>query len=126
MIVIDSDVIIWLLRGDRRTEEKFREIVETEEGNVFVTAVQIAEIVAGMLPKERAAIESFLSSLGVLALDDKVGRLAGEFMNRYGKSHSVTLADALIAAATRLNGCDLWTKNRKHYPMLSANEVFTS
>jgi predicted nucleic acid-binding protein len=27
------------------------------------------------------------------------------------------LGDALIAAAASIHGLDLWTRNRKHYPM---------
>jgi predicted nucleic acid-binding protein len=124
MIVIDSDIIIWILRGDRDTAEKFRQVVIKSSGNVFVTPVQIAEIYKGMLPKEKEIVEHFFESLQVLTFNEKTGKLAGEFMNKYGRSHNVTLADALIASATRLGRFMLWTINKKHYPMLRREEFY--
>jgi len=43
--------------------------------------------------------------------------LAGEYLRRYNKSHNLKIADALIAASAVQNQADLWTRNRKHYPM---------
>lgn len=43
--------------------------------------------------------------------------MAGEYIRRYRKSHSVELGDALIAASAVVSGAALWTRNRKHYPM---------
>jgi predicted nucleic acid-binding protein len=42
----------------------------------------------------------------------------------YAKSHSVTLADAFIAATTKLSRAQLWTMNTKHFPMISAEELY--
>ena len=44
-------------------------------------------------------------------------RAEGEYLRRYRRNHGVELADALIAASAALNGAELWTRNRKHYPM---------
>jgi predicted nucleic acid-binding protein len=33
------------------------------------------------------------------------------------RSHGVEVADALIAANALANNAELWTRNRKHYPM---------
>jgi hypothetical protein len=126
MILIDSDIVIWILRGDTQMSEMFKRATVDTDGNLFVTPVQIAEVFAGVLPKERMMVENFFSSLGVIAINDEIGKLAGEFMNLYKKSHSLTLADALVAAAAKLNGCKLWTKNKKHYPMIAKNELFSA
>jgi len=58
---------------------------------------------------------AFFEARGEVVLDGKIGRQAGDYLARYGKSHRVEIADALIAAAT--SGLRLWTLNRKHYPM---------
>lgn len=124
MVVVDSDVIIRMLRGDKEVSELFKKTVVGYDGNVFVTPVQMAEIIAGMLPREKTKVEEFFEAIGLFTIGEKAGRLAGEFMNKYGKSHNVTMADALIAAVTRLNGCLLWTRNKKHYPMLRADGFY--
>lgn len=124
MVVVDSDILIWILRGNPQITEKFNKTVINTEGNIFITPVQIAEIYAGILPKEKAMVEGFILSLDVIAIDEKIGRQAGDFIKKYSKSHSVTLADAMVAAASRINGYELWTRNKKHYPMLEAGEFF--
>jgi hypothetical protein len=50
-------------------------------------------------------------------VDAEVGRLAGGYLREYRNSHGVELGDALIAAAAVVHHADLWTRNRKHYPM---------
>jgi predicted nucleic acid-binding protein len=35
----------------------------------------------------------------------------------FRKSHASNWGDALIASAALLNRTELWTRNRKHYPM---------
>lgn len=66
--------------------------------------------------------ENFLQSFNIIEIDKQVGRLAGEFINKYGRSHNVTIADAIIGAATKANGFKPWTLNKKHYPMFEDSE----
>jgi hypothetical protein len=56
-------------------------------------------------------------SKGFLKPVGSVGRQAGDYLRQYGKSHGVQISDALIAAAAVLNRAELWTRNRKNYPM---------
>ncbi len=119
MIVVDTDIIIWLLRGDKTTEEQFKSAVIDFNGDIFVTPIQVTEIYAGLRPNERLKADHFIESLNVINIDKSIGKLAGEFIRKYGKSYNVTIADALIAACTITNGFKLWTLNKKHYPMLA-------
>jgi predicted nucleic acid-binding protein len=50
-------------------------------------------------------------------IGSETGRLAGEFLRIYAKSHGLHVADALIAAGACLRAAALWTRNRKHFPM---------
>ena len=50
-------------------------------------------------------------------IDEDVGRQAGAYLQRYRSSHAIEVADALIAANAIANNAELWTRNRKHYPM---------
>lgn len=124
MIVIDTDVLIWLLRGNEKVKEMFKRAIEETEGLLYITPVQIAEIHAGMRKKEREKTQKLLDSLLVIEIDREIGKLAGEFVKKYGKSHSVKLADALIGAATIVRGMKLWTFNKKHYPMFNEKEFY--
>lgn len=124
MVVIDSDILIWILRGDENIKLRFTKLVAETDGYVFITPVQIAEVYSGIREKERVKTESFFESLNVIDIDKEIGKLAGEFMSKYGRSHNVTMSDALIGAAAKIQGFKLWTLNRKHYPMLKDDEFF--
>jgi predicted nucleic acid-binding protein len=124
MLVIDTDVLIWILRGDKAIEKAFRDVIAETEGYVFITPVQVAEIYAGIKTRERAKVENFLDVLNVIGIDRNTGKLAGTFMNEYGKSQNVTMADALIAASTKKHLFKLWTLNKKHYPMFEDKDFF--
>ena len=122
MIMADSDVIIWILRGNGEIKEKFKKIVVETKGFVFITPIQITEIYAGLREKEKIETEGFLNSLNCISIDKKAGEMAGLFISQYGKSHNITIADALIGAITKINSLKLWTMNKKYYPMHKIDE----
>ena len=123
MVVDDTDIIIWILRGNKDIEELFKKVViETEV--IFYYAYRIAEIYAGIRQKERLDAENFIESLSVIDINKNIGRLAGDFINRYGRTHNVTMADAMIAASAKINVFKLWTLNKRHYPMFTEKNSF--
>ncbi len=122
MILIDSDIIIWILRGNSDIKNKFEELARQTEGQLYITPIQIAEIYAGIREKEKIETELFLDSLLQLSIDYQIGHLAGTYLNKYKKSHGITISDGLIAASAKKFNLKVWTLNRKHYPMLSAND----
>lgn len=123
MILIDTDIIIWILRGNTAIKNQFIKIVYESKGTIFITPIQIAEIYAGIKEKERINTELFLNTFITISIDYQIGKLAGEYLNEFSKSHNVTLSDAMIAASTKLHGLKLWTANTKHYPMLDKEDI---
>lgn len=92
---------------------------------MFCTAVSVAEIFAGLRRGEESATEAFLGDLGIVILDAEIGRKAGSYLSRYGRSHGLEIADALIAAAATCSGLTFWTLNRRHFLMTDV-EFFTA
>jgi len=99
-------------------------VIDTE-GKIYVTPIQVAEIHAGIRESEQFETAEFFRALHHLRLDESIGKQAGEFLRRYRKSHNIMLADAMIAAAALAHHLELWTLNKKHYPMLSPEQFFT-
>ena len=122
MILIDSEVIIWILRGRSDIREKMENFLGDIKQKLFITPIQISEIYAGLKDHERVETSLFLDSFPCLDINDYTGRLAGEYLSRYKKSHGLTLADAMVAACSKIYNLQLWTLNRKHYPMLSKDD----
>lgn len=115
-VLYDSDVIIEILRGRARVVEAAT-VLESGGIPTYCTAVTVAEVYAGVRRGEETLTDAFLAARGEVVLDARIGRRAGEYLARYAKSHGVEIADALIAAAASTSGLQLWTLNRKHYPM---------
>lgn len=116
-VLIDSDIVIEVLRGrDQAILAQWSALADSHSP-ILVSPITIAEIGAGALPHESQAISRFFAPLTCVAIDQKIGQLAGEYLRQYGKSHNLKIADALIAASAAQNQAALWTRNRKHYPM---------
>lgn len=108
--------MIELLRGRREAVDR-AEAFARAGVPCYCTAVTWAEICAGLRAGEEAPTRAFLESRREVVLDGEIGRRAGGYLARFGRSHGVEIADALIAASAAATGLRLWTKNRKHYPM---------
>jgi len=114
--LLDSDVVIDVLRGRRETTRAVEQL--TRAGiPTYCTPITWAEVFAGLRPGEEAETQAFFDARGEVILDSAIGRRAGAYLARYGRSHGLEIADALIAAAAATSGLRLWTGNRRHYPM---------
>ena len=122
MILIDSDIIIWILRGKSDIKDKLEGFIKDIEEKVFITPIQVSEIYAGLKEKERIDTALFLETIPCVDIDYQIGKLAGEFLNLYHKSHGITLSDSIIAACSKIYNLKLWTLNKKHYPMILKND----
>jgi predicted nucleic acid-binding protein len=76
-----------------------------------------AELWAGVRSGEEDTVADLLAALGSIDVDADIARTAGGFQQRYGRSHGVALADALIAATAVQHGLLLVTRDQRHYPM---------
>src|SRR5450432_192051 len=84
---------------------------------VLYSHVSVAELWAGARPNEYDALNYLFRALTCIPIDGEAGHQAGVYLKRYRRSHGVEVADALIAAGAVANRAELWTRNRKHYPM---------
>ena len=115
-ILFDTDVMIAHLRDYATVTSQIAEL--HQKGCVLAyTPVSEAEIFRGLRSNERKRTENFLNQLVCLSLDQRIGRLAGEYLRRYSKSHGLEIPDALIAASAVIHRFALCTFNWKHYPM---------
>lgn len=116
-IVLDTDIIIWLLRNNEIYTDAF--IDAQSHGSLFLLSpIVSAEIYAGAFKKEYPTIEQLFSFFEPLVLDNDTGKIAGEYANKYRKSHhTISLEDYFLAATATREKAMLWTGNRKHYPM---------
>ena len=114
---IDSDILIWHLRGERRATSMLRRLAKSAGIELWTGAMQRAEVVFFMRPEEEAATTSFLSRLQTQPINQEIVDLGGAFYRRWHASHAVDINDALLAATMATTGGKIISQNTRHYPM---------
>ncbi len=116
-ILLDTDIVINLLKKDQLHLEKFLSL--DNDGAVFYcNPIVVAEIYAGAFQREIISINQFFDHLININICKFTGIQAGQYANQYRKAYNkISLEDYLIAASAKINSLALWTNNRKHYPM---------
>lgn len=116
MILVDTDVLVWSLRGSQEARTWLREAREQEP--LAISVVSVAELTGGMRSAERERVWSLLAALRAEPVSEVIARRAGEFRREYRASHaSISTPDYLIAATADVLGAPLATLNVKHFPM---------
>jgi predicted nucleic acid-binding protein len=114
---IDSDVLIWHLRGERKALNFFRALREKDQFELWIGAIQRAEVVFFMRPKEEEATELFLSQFKTSIIDQAIIDTAGALYRKWHPSHGTDVNDAILAATVIKTGGLIYCLNKKHYPM---------
>ena len=115
-MLIDTDVIIWYLRGNLTAYELLTDI------NGFnISVVTYMELVQGMRNKQelillRKALKAWRTT--IIYVTEEISSKAMFYVEQHYLSHSVQLADALIGATAVASGEALVTGNAKHYRMI--------
>src|SRR5580658_8120893 len=116
-VLVDSDILIEVSRGrNADIVDRWMELSNSDAA-VLYSPVSVAELWAGARPNEHDALNNLFGALRCAPIDKEAGRQAGTWLRKYGFSHGVEVADALIAASAVASGAELWTRNRKRYPM---------
>lgn len=116
-LLLDTSVLIDALRGRRARRNWLAGLVHAGH-SLETSALNIAEVYAGMRPEEENATKEFLGALRTHPITVNAGEKAGRLRNQWlQKGRTLTLADTIVAAIAIEQGCDLVTDNRKDFPM---------
>jgi predicted nucleic acid-binding protein len=114
-VLLDSDVIIWCLRGRKDVLERVDEFARTAVP--ACSALSVAEVESGMKPAEELKTRAFLSAMDVQSVDAAIASEAARHLRQWrSRGRTLTLVDACIASTCMLHGFQLATFNRRHYP----------
>lgn len=105
-----------LKERDREILSKWGDLGRGEAVLVY-SPVSAAEIWHGVRDAEQDSIIALFSVMTCAPIDEPIGRKAGEYLRLFHRSHGIELGDALIAATAAIHKLQLWTRNRRHYPM---------
>ena len=120
-MIIDTDVLIWYMKGN----EKAYEIIE-KSNTFFISVVTYIELVQGMRNKKelnnlRKALRGWNAQ--ILYISEEVSAKAMFYVEQHFLSHSIQLADALIGATAITYGFPILTANDKHYKAMKDIQI---
>ena len=114
---IDSDVLIWHLRGERKALNLLKRLRDEEQFELWVGAMQRAEVVFFMRPAEESVTLLFLAQFQTASVDQQIIDKAGELYREWNPRSGTDVNDAILAATILKTGGKIYSLNSKHYPM---------
>ena len=113
MLIIDTDVLIWYLRGNKNAAK----LIDSLD-LFYISAVSYIEVVQGMRNKKELSLfkQALVSwRANVLHITEVISVQALTYVEQHYLDNSVQLADALIASTAISNGLTLVSGNTKHF-----------
>jgi predicted nucleic acid-binding protein len=115
-MLIDTDVLIWYMRGNVRAAKVLDPLPDPA-----LSVVTYLELIQGMRDKrELKALQDTIRLWGavILPISENISHKAMFLVEQYFHSHSLRLADALIGATAIEHGQSLLTANVRHYRVI--------
>ncbi|HOE65854.1 MAG TPA: type II toxin-antitoxin system VapC family toxin [Candidatus Hydrogenedentes bacterium] len=112
-MLVDTDVIIWALRGNKRATT-----VIDQADSLKLSVVSYMELLQGARDKTDLRLtKAFLTDLGfaIVPLSENIGHRATIYLEEYALKSNLGVPDALIAATAAENELTLCTGNAKDY-----------
>lgn len=114
MILIDTDVLIEVSRGDEVAVSCLQEIEARD--SLAISVVTQMELIVGCRNKlELQELEKFLRRFQVYKLNEPITDLAVDLLMQFRLSHGLLIADALIAATALSFNLPLVSRNQRDY-----------
>lgn len=112
MYTLDTNILIYFLKGDLRVVKFLREKI-SGGSRFFISAITEAELFSysEITSEEFTKIDDILKTLSIIPVDSQIARLSGFFKRRY----NIALPDTIIAATTYLTNSILLTRNVKDF-----------
>jgi len=112
MILLDTNVLIEILKGNQKTIDK----VQSFTGTLAISAITAMELYYGAHNKaELTKLEKFVSLFHMIQLSEHISIQATKLVKTYAKSHHLDIPDSLIASTVLVNNCKLFTYNVKDF-----------
>lgn len=116
MYLIDTDLVIWVLRNNLPCVEILQKF--KDKAPLSLSTVTIAEIYKNVFPSELARTEGVLDEFDNLDTTAAIAKQAGFYWQEYRKKlDKLSIIDCIIAATAREHDLTLLTLNTRHFPM---------
>ncbi|MFZ5629868.1 MAG: type II toxin-antitoxin system VapC family toxin [Spirochaetota bacterium] len=112
--LIDTNVLVDQLRGVKVAIAFAKALPD----DTAISTITVAEIHAGVRSEQqRERASALIGTYRLLEFDAHSAEIAGNYLQKFAKSHSLDFADAAIAATATTHHLQVVTLNVKHFPM---------
>ena len=116
MYLIDTDVLIWVLRGNKKYVDYLQNLKNI--GPLSISTITIAEIYKNIFPAEMVKTEKLIQEIQTWDVTGSIAKQGGLYWQQFSKElKNLNLTDCLIAGTAHVNSLTLVTLNVKHFPM---------
>lgn len=116
MIVLDTNVLIEILKGNQVTIKTVQAFGE----QLAISSISVMELYYGAINKaEIKKLERFVSLFNIEHVNENISIKSTMLSKAYAKSHHLDIPDALIAATVLILGCSLFTYNLKDFKYIN-------
>ena len=116
--IVDTDILIDVARGDSNAIDCLKHLENTS--TPAISAVTQMELIVGCRNKQELKdLEAFLRRYQILKITGEISDRAVDLIEQYFLSHSLLIADGLIAATSLVHSAAFITKNQRDFRFIA-------
>lgn len=116
MHILDTDIVVWIMREEKRIIQAVDEIAKKDKTGV--STVTIAEIYKNIFTSEISKFDDFLRFQEIFPVTVEVAKKSGLYWQKYHtRLKNLSLTDCLVAATAGDQRAVVFTLNTRHFPM---------
>ena len=120
MIVLDTNVLIEILKDNQSTIEK----VQSFNCPLAISSITVMELFYGALNKaEVKKLENFVALFEIININEAISNQSTTLIKTYAKSHNLDIPDGLIASTALVLEAPLFTYNLKDFRFIDGLEL---
>ena len=119
-ILVDSDVLVDVLRGSKETAKKLEKLFE--ESELYISGITEMEILAGKDVEnghKRKLVVHLLSKFKKINPTNEIFKVASEFRRKY----RISTPDCIIAATAYTIDATIFTRNVKDFSKIKESRI---
>ncbi len=116
MFLLDSDIVVWILRNDVKVTRAIEKL--SIQGQLAVSTITIAEIFKNIFPEELPRSNNFFTTNTVFDVTSEIAKQSGYYWQDFHKKlANLSITDCIVAATAKNQNVKVVTLNTKHFPM---------
>lgn len=122
MFLIDTDILIWVLRGNKKYKDIFHRLKNISP--ISASVITIAEIYKNIYLSEFTTTEGLIKELYIWDVNLNIAKEGGLYWKEYIKKYKkINILDCLVAATAKEHDLSVITLNTRHYPMIDIKVI---